>query len=71
MVVGSCPQMSSLSDRRMRLGDVLLPPEKTSVLITAVARISYIAHRVLMQLYVPLILRFGWVRNLIPARCSG
>src|SRR3954465_8135374 len=26
MIVGSCPPMSSLSDRNMRLGDVLLPP---------------------------------------------
>src|SRR3954462_10367991 len=26
LIVGSCPPMSSLSDRNMRLGDVLLPP---------------------------------------------
>src|SRR4051812_8497881 len=26
LIVGSCPQLSSLSDRNMRLGDVLLPP---------------------------------------------
>ena len=60
MIVGSCPPMSSLSDRNMRLGDVLLPPGIKMVLVTAVARIVYLTHRVLMQLSVDLGLHFGW-----------
>ena len=61
MIVGSCPPMSSLSDRNMRLGDVLLPPgKKTAVLVTAVARIAYITHRVLRQSSIALRLQFGW-----------
>ena len=40
MIVGSCPSMSSLSDRNMRLGDVLVATrEKTMVLVITVARI--------------------------------
>ena len=61
MIVGSCPLMSSLSDRNMRLGDVLVATrEKTTVLVTAVARIVYLTHSSLMQLFVALSLHFGW-----------
>ena len=61
MIVGSCPPMSSLSDRNMRLGDVLLPPgRKQMVLVTAVARIAYITHSLLMQSSVALSLQFSW-----------
>ena len=61
MIVGSCPSMSSLSDRNMRLGDVLVATrEKTTVLVTTVARIVYLTHSSLMQLSVALSLHFGW-----------
>ena len=40
MIVGSRPTMSSLSDKNMRLEDVLVATrEKTTVLVTMVARI--------------------------------
>ena len=58
---GFSPPMSSLSDRNMRLGDVLLPPGRnTTVLVTEVVRIVYLTHSVLMQLSIALILKFGW-----------
>src|ERR1041384_4924044 len=57
---GFSPPMSSLSDRNMRLGDVLLPPGETIVLVTKVARIFYLMRSLLMQLYVALGLHFGW-----------
>lgn len=61
MIVGSCPSMSSMSDRNMRLGDVLVVTrEKTTVLVTTVARIVYLTHSSLMQLSVALSLHFGW-----------
>ena len=61
MIVGSCPQMSSLSDRKMRLGGCAVATrEKIVVLVTAVARIANIKHRVLSQLSVALSLQFGW-----------
>ena len=61
MIVGSCPSMSSLSDRNMRLGDVLVATrEKKMVLVTTVARIVYLTHSSLMQLFVALSLHFGW-----------
>ena len=61
MIVGSCPSMSSLSDRNMRLADVLVATkEKTTVLVTKVARIVYLTHSSLMQLSVALSLHFGW-----------
>ena len=47
-----------------------LPPPphlKTMMLVTVVASIVYLTHKVLMQLCVTL----GRARNLIPARCSG
>ena len=61
MIVGSCPVMSTLSDKNMRLGDVLIATrEKTTVLVTTVARIVYLTHSSLMQLFVALSLHFGW-----------
>ena len=45
----------------MRLGDVLVSTkEKTTVLVTMVARIVYVTHSSLMQLSVALNLHFGW-----------
>ena len=42
MIVGSCPPMTSLSNRNMSLGNVLLPPGgKTKVLLLSGARIVY------------------------------
>ena len=61
LIVGSCLLMSSLSDRNMRLGNVLLPlGVKQRCLWLRVIRISYITHRVLKQLSVALSLQFGW-----------
>ena len=60
MILGSGPSMSSLSDRNMRLGDVLVATrEKTTVLVTTVTRIVYLKHSSLMQLSVALSLHFG------------
>ena len=60
MIVGLCPLMSSLSDKHETRGCVVVIREKTMVLVTAVARIAYITHRVLRQLSVALSLQFGW-----------
>ena len=61
MIVGSCSVMSILSDRNMRLGDVLVATrEKTMMLVTTVARIGYLTHSSLMKLSVALSLHFGW-----------
>lgn len=49
MIVGSCPSMSSLSDKNMRLGAVLLPPgRKQHVLVATAAKIVYLTHSSLM-----------------------
>src|ERR1041385_851113 len=60
LIVGSCPPMSSLRDRNMGLGDVMLPLGKKMVLVIAVARIVYLTRSLLMQLSVALGLHFGW-----------
>ena len=60
MIVGSCPPMSSLSDKHETRGCVVATREKIAVLIAAVARIVYLMHSMLMQLAVALILQFGW-----------
>ena len=61
MIVGSCPLMFSFIERNMRLGDVLIATrEKTTVVVTMVARIVYLTHSLLMQLSVALSLHFGW-----------
>ena len=61
MIVGSGPSMSSLSDRNMRLGDVLVSTrEKTTVLVTKVARIVYLTHSSLIKLSIALSLHIAW-----------
>src|SRR3954463_6043018 len=68
---GFSPLMSSLSDRNMRLGDVLLPPGiKQRCLYSRVQGLFTLRKVILMQLFVALSLHFRW-HNLIPARCSG
>ena len=71
MIVGSYPLMSSLSDRNMRLGDVLLPPGINSGACDCVLQGLLTLRRVLKQLSIALSLQFGWGYNLIHARCSG
>src|SRR3954471_13577780 len=58
---GFSPVMSSLSDRNMRLGDVLLPPGgKQWCLYLRVQGLFTLRKVLLMQLYVALDLHFGW-----------
>src|SRR3954464_174852 len=58
---GFNPLMSSLSDRNMRLGDVLLPPGiKQWCLYLRVQRLFTLCKVLLMQLSVALILHFRW-----------
>src|SRR3954462_8538825 len=53
--------MSSLSDRNMRLGDVLLPPGiKQRCLYLRVQGLFTLRKVLLMQLFVALSLHFGW-----------
>src|ERR1043165_7885810 len=55
------PLMSSLSDRNMRLGDVLLPPGgKQWCLYLRVQGLFTLRKVLLMQLFVALDLHFGW-----------
>src|SRR4051812_9899668 len=61
MIVGSCPLMTSLSDRKMSLGDVLLPPGgKQWCLYLWVQGLFNLCKVILMQLSVALGLHFGW-----------
>src|SRR3954465_14902142 len=61
MIVGSCPLMTSLSERNMSLGDVLLPQGgKQRCLYLRGARMVYFTRSSLMQLSVALSLHFGW-----------
>ena len=61
MIVGSFPLMSSLSDRNMSLGDVLLPQGgKQWCLYLRVQGLFTLQKVVLMQLSVALGLHFGW-----------
>src|SRR3954469_21287839 len=61
MLVGSCPTMSSLSDRNMKLGDVLLPPGGKQQCLYLRVQGLFTLHKVLlMQLFVALGLLFGW-----------
>src|SRR4051812_27346981 len=58
---GFSPLMSRLSDRNMRLGDVLLPPGiKQRCLYSRVQRLFTLRIVLLMQLFVALSLHFGW-----------
>src|SRR3954464_2492138 len=58
---GFSPLMSSLSDRNMRLGDVLLPPGiKQQCLYLRVQGLFTLRNVLLMQLSVALYLHFGW-----------
>src|SRR3954466_13718543 len=58
---GFSPVMSSLSDRNMRLGDVLLPPGiKQWCLYLRVQGLFTLRKVLLIQLYVALSLHFGW-----------
>src|ERR1041384_6510604 len=58
---GFSPLMSSLSDRNMRLGDVLLPPGmKQRCLYLLVQGLFTLRKVLLMQLSVALGLHFGW-----------
>ena len=58
---GFSPLMSSLSDRNMRLGDVLLPPGiKQWCLYLRVQGLFNLRKVLLMQLSVALDLHFGW-----------
>src|SRR3954449_9189065 len=58
---GFIPLMSSLSDRNMRLGDVLLPPKiKQRCLYLRVQGLFTLRKVLLMQLSVALSLHFGW-----------
>ena len=58
---GFSPLMFSLSDRNMRLGDVLLPPGgKQRCLYLRVQGLFTLCKVLLMQLFVALSLHFGW-----------
>ena len=68
---GCSSLMSSLSDRNMRLGDVLLPPGgKQRCLYPRVQGLFTLRKVLLMQLFVALDLNFGWDSQLNTARCS-
>ena len=61
MIVGSCPSMTSLSDRNMSLGDVLLPQGgKQRCLCPRVQGLFTLRKVLLMQLSVALSLHYGW-----------
>src|ERR1044071_5334358 len=61
MIVGSCPLMTSLSDRNMSLGDVLLPQGgKQRFLEPRLQGLFTLRKVLLMQLSVALGLHFGW-----------
>ena len=69
---GFSPLMTSLSDRNMSLGDVLLAPGIKQRCLYLRVQGLFTLHKVLLiQLSVALDLHFGWVRNLIQSRCSG
>ena len=72
-IVGSCLPMSSLSDKNMGPGNVMLILRvKQWCLWLRVTSVAYITHWVLKHLSVALSFQLIVVaRNLIPARCSG
>src|SRR3954468_15749010 len=58
---GFSPLMSSLSDKNMRLGDVLFPPGiKQQCLYLRVQGLLTLCKVLLMELFVALSLHFGW-----------
>src|SRR3954467_8493208 len=60
-IVDLAPLMSSLSDRNMRLGDVMLPPGiKQRCLYLRVQGLFILRKVLLMQLSVALSLHYGW-----------
>src|SRR4051812_40685026 len=62
---GFIPLMSSLSDKNMRLGDVLVPPGiKQQCLYLRVQGLFTLRKVLLMQLSVALSLHFGWALQL-------
>src|SRR3954469_5398034 len=66
---GFSPVMSSLSDRNMRLGDVLLPAGiKQWGLYLRVQGLFTLRKVLLMQLSVALSLHFGWDSQLNPSQ---
>ena len=72
MILGSCPPMSSLSDRNMRLGDVLLPlGGKERCLYLRVQGLFTLREVLLKQLSVALGLHFGWGSQLNTSESSG
>src|SRR3954471_10424844 len=65
---GFSPLMSSLSDRNMRLGDVLFPPGiKQRCLYLRVQGLFTLRKVLLVQLSVALDLHFGWDSQLNPS----
>src|SRR3954466_11270346 len=61
MIVGSCPPITSLIDRNMSLGDVLLPQGgKQWCLYLRVQGLFTLCKVLLMKLSVALGLHFGW-----------
>src|SRR3954470_9634809 len=61
LIVGSCPSMTSLSDRNMSLGNVLLPQGgKQRCLCPRVQGLFTLRKVILVQLSVALSLLFGW-----------
>src|SRR3954466_9708808 len=58
---GFSPLMTSLSDRNMSLGDVMLPPRRKQwCLYSRVQGLFTLRKVLLMQLFVALGLHFGW-----------
>src|SRR4051812_18683045 len=69
---GFSPLMSSLSDRNMRLGDVLLPPGiKQRCLYPRVQGLFTLRRVLVMQLSVALILHFRWDSQLNTSEMFG
>src|SRR6187399_2155633 len=61
LIVGSCPSMTSLSDRNMSLGDVCLPQGgKQWCLCPRVQGLFTLRKVLLMQLFGSLSLHYGW-----------
>src|SRR3954471_17108532 len=68
---GFSPLMSSLSDRNMRLGDVMLPPVGKQRCLYLRVQVLFTLRKVLLSCLLLWIYTLGGIHNLIPARCSG